>query len=399
MLSSPDPYLPEAAVSPDSDEHRILEQYLMLCVRSSRVKVVRAYHIESRLHAGLRQHRASGKQRILCWIDANNLDENNRLQDILRRGFVVPSCGMTFPFGALVLPGLPLLLSHGDVKQMQDVFPVGERRLFQFILCQVVVGLAIPESRSNTLQNQFDSIVRSRFSPSTSKQKGLSNGSLSCDGRLRYTMHFPRGGPMVGDSATVGVVPVLTIAESYTVFDSSQLSPLYVVQVESNPCSIEKFAIPLCDNCVDLPAALWCGVDKAKLCGDCDDRLHAASQLAARHSRFPLHHVSFTRCSLDFFVLTQRPRRSGKCMSHPNEEPTLFCCICRIPACRLCGPSHAHGARQSLTEQNGRFEDFLMAIDPPAQATKFADQFDPPIVEKTRKNLESELNRVGIVKK
>lgn len=133
-----DESLTECKVSLDSDEHRIIEQYLMLCARTSRVRILHAWHVGASRYGQLYQHhRGSGKHRLLCWVDENKLDKNNALQDVIRRGFVIPTEGMTFSFGTLILPGLPLLLSHDDVNQMKDVFPVGERRLFQLILCEV----------------------------------------------------------------------------------------------------------------------------------------------------------------------------------------------------------------------------------------------------------------------
>lgn len=126
--------IPESRISPDSDEHRILEHYLMLCARTSRVKIVHAWHVGA--DREFEKHRRIGKQRLFCWVDANNLEDNNAFQDVLRRGFNVPINGMSFSFGSLTLPGFPLL-SLGDVHKMADIFPVGERRMFQLILCEL----------------------------------------------------------------------------------------------------------------------------------------------------------------------------------------------------------------------------------------------------------------------
>lgn len=220
--------IPESAISIGSDEHHILEHYLMCSSRTSRLRVVNAWHINAARYGELVLQRGAGKQKLFCWVDVNTLDENNSLQDVLRRGFDVPINGMTFPFGCLTLPGMPFL-SFNEIQEMQDVFPIGERRTFQLLLCEVgmyctfhidlmfvVVGLALPGKKSIKSVPEFDSVVRTRFTPDTTP------GSPNMKTR-NFTMHFPVGGPMIGSRAAVGVVPPIMIAEDYTIFDSSQV--------------------------------------------------------------------------------------------------------------------------------------------------------------------------------
>ncbi|KAL5223796.1 hypothetical protein ABZP36_010435 [Zizania latifolia] len=47
-------------------------------------------------------------------------------------------------------------------------------------------------------------------------------------------------------------------------------------------------AAPLCDVCKEKRGLVFCVEDRAILCADCDDPIHAANELTAKHSRFLL---------------------------------------------------------------------------------------------------------------
>lgn len=126
-----------APIGPDSDEFLMLEHYLRLCSRTSRVKVTHAWRVTMGHSSLLTHSRKFGKQRIFSWVDPNSQTERNALQNVIRRGFIVPGQGLKFSIGNLDLPGMPLPLTYLDIQRMHDVFPVGERRRFQLILCEV----------------------------------------------------------------------------------------------------------------------------------------------------------------------------------------------------------------------------------------------------------------------
>lgn len=72
--------------------------------------------------------------------------------------------------------------------------------------------MALPVRKGSQNLPEFDSIVTNRFEDSSNR---LANQD--------FTMHFPKGGAMLGSNAVVGAIPPLRIADEYTIFDSSQV--------------------------------------------------------------------------------------------------------------------------------------------------------------------------------
>ncbi|KAF0901708.1 hypothetical protein E2562_006187 [Oryza meyeriana var. granulata] len=57
-----------------------------------------------------------------------------------------------------------------------------------------------------------------------------------------------------------------------------------------HPSSSDAYAAaaPLCDVCKEKRGLVFCVEDRAILCADCDDPIHSANELTAKHSRFLL---------------------------------------------------------------------------------------------------------------
>lgn len=52
--------------------------------------------------------------------------------------------------------------------------------------------------------------------------------------------------------------------DQWLIVRSIQVVPNYLLLFEVDPTEPELFAVPLCDNCQDFPAAIWCPADTAK---------------------------------------------------------------------------------------------------------------------------------------
>eukprot|EP00922_Rhytidocystis_sp_ex-Travisia-forbesii_P052472 GHVS01077829.1.p1 GENE.GHVS01077829.1~~GHVS01077829.1.p1 ORF type:complete len:681 (-),score=149.35 GHVS01077829.1:88-1929(-) len=232
----------------------------------------------------------------------------------------------------------------------------GERCQMLLLLCRVAVGKAIQVGsvrdaprRAHDLPEGFDSAVLLHpptpppselvtvhyplHTYSNNSDNSYSNNSNNSDNSSSNNSNNRAGegvscGEAEGPVATLGVLPVYTFRQEYIVYDTSQVEPLYLVNVSVDPSQEELFAVPLCDSCKDQPSSKWCAADGIRLCEACDEKLHSINALVSRHTRVPINEM---------------PRAVGRCERHPVEEYTLFCNRCQVPVCRLCvAQQHNH---------------------------------------------------------
>lgn len=225
------------------------------------------------------------------------------------------------------------------------------RKLFRCSTTVAVVGNALEieneaDAVYDNLPADFDSFFIRHARDTDPAAAALSAFPQPSESRAAFTSSltyvFPDGGPPTASHAELAVLPQYAFRHHYVVFHSAQVCVRYVVHFEMNPCAPEYFALPLCENCSVAPAAIWCQVDAASLCLDCDKKLHETSRLAARHTRVPLQ---------------QKPRPAGQCLLHPVETCTAYCTHCRRPLCQLCLPQCVHAlglAEQQSSEKQER---------------------------------------------
>ncbi|XP_026193312.1 uncharacterized protein LOC34622905 [Cyclospora cayetanensis] len=355
-----------AGVIRHSDEWGFIEYLLQMEARTSRIKLLQAWHLPSSLLVTQFEKRTARRLVVYSFVDSSMLDEDNSIQDVARRGFKIGPRGMKFVLGNFSLQGIPLL--RGGLEGAPDPFALpsseqlssaaerrknerlefmeaartqllsGERRVYEFFLCKVGVGHSVVMSdereasgERTTLPPEYDSayLQKGDAAPTEtltvffeSPEQYLAEG-VSSIRKPEAVRQNSRGLSM----ATAGVLPQYTFRQEYVVYDSSQVVPNYLVIFEVDPTEPELFAVPLCDNCQDFPAAIWCPADTAKLCEGCDERLHTTNQLVSRHIRVPLNEM---------------PKLSGRCKQHMNETCEAFCTMCHAPVCRLCRPNHLH---------------------------------------------------------
>eukprot|EP00921_Rhytidocystis_pertsovi_P000210 GHVQ01000444.1.p1 GENE.GHVQ01000444.1~~GHVQ01000444.1.p1 ORF type:complete len:641 (-),score=117.36 GHVQ01000444.1:1679-3460(-) len=267
----------------------------------------------------------------------------------------------------------------------------GERRLMEYILCQVAVGRAITvEDEKEAFGNrfelplEFDSAFLEKAQPPpnahiTVHYKPDTHGTASPSQHKLMPHRLDQG-----SSATLGVLPPHTFRHEYVVYDSSQVLPNYLIKFEYDPSYEELFAVPLCDNCGNKPASLWCHADSISLCKSCDESLHAHNAVVMRHLRLPLNEM---------------PRPYGLCSIHREESHELFCTRCSIPVCRLCRSAHNHRDDEpvlsyfELGDQGHRTSSTLLPLYKAYKAALQSCMEPHPILSARRKEIAASLER------
>ncbi|KAH8740302.1 zinc finger protein [Cryptosporidium ryanae] len=324
-----------------TEEWNLLEHYLQICCRSSRSLIQQIWHVNIGSVSTAFDRRTRDRLVLYCWVDTNELDKNNSIQDVSRRGFKIPSSGMKFTSGNIRLPGVPQASTTGmkndsnqditsDVKSLNKLdtdYTPSTRRLFEFFLCKVGVGCSVVKNDESEADGdrfpippEYDTVfLRNKQinPPSMVNSKSALNGELKANEfNLSSTL-----------ALSAGVLPQHTFKHEYIIYDSFQVVPEYLIQFEYDSSSPELFIVPWCDECQDSPAILWCQADSARLCSTCDERTHRHNKLVTRHIRIPIN---------------QMPRSSSNCPVHTMDILEEFCTLCHVPMCRLCRPSHAH---------------------------------------------------------
>ncbi|KAL5543157.1 hypothetical protein UlMin_010867 [Ulmus minor] len=89
--------------------------------------------------------------------------------------------------------------------------------------------------------------------------------------------------------------------------------------------------LPKCDICQDKPAFIFCVEDRALFCQDCDEPIHSANSLAAKHQRFlatGIRVASSSNCNKDTekSCLEPPPNRNPQQISSkmPSQQGSSF---------------------------------------------------------------------------
>lgn len=334
-----------------TEEWNLLEHYLQVCCRSSRSLIQQIWHVNIGSISTAFERRTQDKLVLYCWVDTNELDQNNSIQDVSRRGFKIPSSGMKFTSGNIRLPGVPQASHNGRVSSGRNInleeisagiksnkfdsdYTPATRRLFEFFLCKVGVGCSVVKNDESEADGdrfpippEYDTVFlrNKQINPPS-----IVNSKVALDSELKAN-EFNLSSTL---ALSAGVLPQHTFKHEYIIYDSFQVVPEYLIQFEYDSSSPELFAVPWCDECQDSPAILWCQADTARLCDTCDERTHRHNKLVTRHIRIPIN---------------QMPRASGNCPVHTMDSLEEFCTLCHVPMCRLCRPSHTHADEKTPT--------------------------------------------------
>ncbi|CDJ41324.1 B-box zinc finger family protein, related [Eimeria tenella] len=323
-----------AAVIRYSDEWAFIEYMLQISTRTSRVKLLQAWHLSPPQVVNQFERRTARRLVVYSFVEASLLDEENTIQNVTRRGFKIDSRAELTTSAKEQQKDERSAFIEAAKSQLLS----GERRVYEFFLCKVGVGHSVvmkdereASGERTTLPQEYDSAYLENGNTAPTEtltvffddpDQYLTKGSSSV--RRREAIQQVKKGLSM---ATAGVLPQHTMRQEYVVYDSSQVLPVYLVLFEVDSTEPELFAVPLCEACQDFPASIWCPADTAKLCEACDGRLHSHNKLVSRHIRVPLNEM---------------PKPSGRCKQHTEEAYESFCTMCHAPVCRLCRPNHIH---------------------------------------------------------
>lgn len=373
----------------DSEEWNILEYFLQMNTRTSRVKLIQAWYVSPTHIMNKFEKKNSDKLVLKCFIDTVALDMENSIQDVCRRGFSISKKGIKLSVGNFSLPGFPLMSlnttspAHDEheliyesnefnlkkkdkqkiLENAENFLLSGERRIFEFFLCDVGVGFSLAVNDNevaaytrDTLPMEYDSIfIKKKKDKSLddtltihykNKEENINTTSDSHqDNYGEISLAF--GGDIM---ASYGILPHYTFHHEYIIYDSSQLLPKYLLQFECNPNEEEHFAVPLCDYCQDAPSIFYCESDQVRLCEKCDDVIHSQNKLVMKHTRR---------------ALNEAQKIMGKCKTHPTMNATTFCTVCHLPVCTFCVSSHVHTdlTGENILSLNNNATDTLISLN------------------------------------
>ncbi|UKK02563.1 hypothetical protein MACK_002656 [Theileria orientalis] len=338
----------ENVVIRDSDEWDSIEFALQLRCRSSRVRLLQAWNIIRPESLAMFNRRTKNMLVLESFIDTESLDRSNSVQDVCTRGFEIGTPGFVVTVGNLSLPGFPLLNTDSSGKTLLDnntgsldyngkLLPpktpaatsdyasiYGEKKVFEYFVCDVGVGkcLEVPDvveaQRSRvSMPVEYDSCFLTNSE--NIKLDSLTVFAGSEDEKNNFDMSV--------EVQSKGVLPQNTFKHNYIIYDTSQILARYLIQFEFDPGAEESFALPLCDNCQNDVATIYCPSDTARICAKCDVRLHSNNKVVSRHIRVPL---------------SEMPRPYTKCKLHQTKSYHMFCTVCETPICQLCTSNHIH---------------------------------------------------------
>ncbi|XP_053990803.1 uncharacterized protein LOC128882956 isoform X2 [Hylaeus volcanicus] len=274
---------------------------------------------------------------IFVWVNTEELDNENQLEKVLKRGLSIQApYGMAFVHGNISLPNLPLVADPST--NLQNNVKVSQRQL-KYLFCELLIGKPLQVDNVSLatfdkLLPEFDSFYIKSPSSSPLHHDTFSNFlanentdtySHHVKSQFTYTLSYENTSKV--KVCPLGVLPAFSFQNHYVLFHSSQVIVRNIVYINVDPLLPENFALPLCENCQSVQAAVWCKADHACFCNKCDQELHLHSKLASRHTRLPL---------------SKRPRSQGYCFIHPTQTYIYYCLVCEKSLCSLCLPHCPH---------------------------------------------------------
>eukprot|EP00928_Gymnodinium_smaydae_P033035 TRINITY_DN23775_c0_g1_i1.p1 TRINITY_DN23775_c0_g1~~TRINITY_DN23775_c0_g1_i1.p1 ORF type:complete len:508 (-),score=94.28 TRINITY_DN23775_c0_g1_i1:126-1649(-) len=301
-----------------------LEYLLTVSCQTTKLRVRGAWSVLNHRLALEFSQRCKGLLTLHAWFPVADLPDDVPIQEVFQKGFRAGAGGVPFHIGNIRLPetvgggskahqdasGQPNPRGHPVSRRGRNL-PSG-RRLYEFVLCRVGVGRSMLIERPEAAE--------------------------TLDLPPEYDSFFVKHD--VGDSQQIlhldieGVLPHHAMHHEYIVRDPAQALPLFLVHFEYDPEAPEKLALPVCDNCGQKAALIYCEADHACFCESCDQRIHAVNSIAQKHVRMPIN---------------EKPGSSlGECPEHPGQEADEYCIECQVPLCAECKTLGSHGAGAAM---------------------------------------------------
>jgi hypothetical protein len=120
-------------------------------------------------------------------------------------------------------------------------------------------------------------------------------------------------------------------SETVVIRESARILPIFLIHVSIEDVP-ELYLLPLCENCEEKAATVYCIADAAYLCDSCDASLHSENRLVARHVRVPV---------------VERPGRSpGRCATC-GQDAEWWCMDCELAICNNCRNHGTHSVGEA----------------------------------------------------
>ncbi|SBS84407.1 zinc finger protein, putative [Plasmodium ovale] len=435
----------------DSEEWLTLEYFLQMNVRTSRVKLVQAWHVSPIQLINNFEKRNSEKLVLKSFIDATSLDMDNNIQDVCTRGFSISKKGLKLSVGnfKLVLqlrtcvyrhiflhmyvhpmcdpaffcsiPGFPLIslnqsnmfsdpyeltYEQGEtskwkkslkkiINHSQTVLLSGERGIFEFFLCDVGVGLSlsvsekeVPTYNRDTLPIEYDSIFIKK-----KKNKALDDS---------LTVHYKSkegtdsgGGEIGGDENGCNEINLALggdVMPSYGVLPYYTFHHEYIIYDSSQllPRFLLQFECdPSGEEHFSLPLCDYCGNAPSLFYCESDEvkLCEKCDDIIHSQNKLVKKHIRKT--------LNEAQTNPGKCKVHLQNYVNMFCTVCHIPICNLCVTYHAH---TDLSSENffhlSSNRDTIISLNMAYKAIIHRSAKPSNFLKKKKKSLNELLNKI-----
>lgn len=272
-------------VSPSSSEWARIEYLLQLSLGTTTASVKNIWSVASPHNTFTFEKKNKGKLTLDSWLETALLDQGNKLEKVLTKGFDFPSSGLMFPTGHLTLSESTYVSA----------------KLIEVMLCKVSVGKSYCVNAKNFSTGMFNS--KSSLPP------GFESIYLYVDEE--------------------GLEETQVYRHDFIIFDNTQVLPVYLVQYEFDPKKEEALNEVFCDICQESVATIYCINDDACLCHDDDDELHnRGNKVMKNHQRCPIN---------------ERPKNFGMCQEH-NMKFEFYCSIDHVPLCVYCKINGSHSS-------------------------------------------------------
>ncbi|KAG2608487.1 B-box zinc finger protein 20-like [Panicum virgatum] len=119
-------------------------------------------------------------------------------------------------------------------------------------------------------------------------------------------------------------------------------------------------AAPLCDVCKERRGLVFCVEDRAILCTDCDDPIHSANDLTAKHSRFLLVGAKLSAGLVD----QAPPSPDDGCRGSGSDKPHDVAAICAPQAQGSCTAKSLAPDCSNIYGGGSSISDYLTNICP-----------------------------------
>ena len=385
-------------VEPNSEDYVTVTYALRLALGVARLEDISVYKIDNpqtraafeEARSRISQKDAHNSKPIDVWVNVMDLDDNNKLPDIQKRGILV------------IPPGLPVLAGHIPIETETPTIEGGvsrkrhgkgmnyKARKYSFILSSLSLGketavdsinasdfdkfkkdgkFLVPDGYDTLYVHtersgipSIDEMFRKVISSVSVAGNNDNNKSLSMISQMG-----PRGGVSQHsidsnisvrdqlDDDNVGITGLGSLKDSYLYItrSSNYIFPRFLVTFSIDPSFLESLKksaglasdrdrfVPQCGVCGERKSAVYCLSDQEFFCESCDMNFHK-NKIAAKHKRIPaLEYISSNKGELFGLNFANGDSSNMLCREH-GKPLDYFDIDLGVPICVDCKMIGSH---------------------------------------------------------